>query len=185
MTIPESVRLSILELHGDGVSVREIASRLGVGKNTVSRVIAKGGNVPDLGDTVPTVPISPQPVPKTSKTHARATKSEQPPDVSPKPKVTVIEARTITRDLTISELYNLLQSAKRDLEIARRNNDGTRDSIVATATATKAVTEILKQMGKWCGLDDTLTGEPEKQSIGKDDVGSMSLDEMRELVSRL
>lgn len=156
MTIAESTRLRILELKSQGMSIREIAAETGVGKNTVDRVIKEKN-----GDRT---------VPK-NVTHgrARATKS-----VSPKcpqkmgtengdktgtvetPRVTVVEVRTITRDLTISELFDLLQTAKEDLALARRNNDGSKDAVMAVSASTKVVTEILKQMGKWCGLDDSI-----------------------------
>ncbi len=72
------------------------------------------------------------------------------------PRVTVMEVRTITRDLTISELFDLLQTAKEDLALARRSNDGSKDAIMAVSASTKVVTEILKQMGRWCGLDDSI-----------------------------
>lgn len=156
MTIAESTRLLILELKSQGMSIREIAAETGVGKNTVDRVIKEKN-----GDrTVPKI---------VTHGRARATKS-----VSPKcpqkmgtedgdktgtvetPRVTVMEVRTITRDLTISELFDLLQTAKEDLALARRNNDGSKDAVMAVSTATKVVTEILKQMGKWCGLDDSI-----------------------------
>ena len=156
MTIAESTRLLILELKADGKSIREIAAETGVGKNTVDRVIKEKN-----GDrTVPKI---------VTHGRARATKS-----VSPKcpqkmgtengdrtgtpetPRVTVMEVRTITRDLTISELFDLLQTAKEDLAIARRNNDGSKDAVMAVSAATKVVTEILKQMGRWCGLDDSI-----------------------------
>ena len=186
MTIAESTRLRILELKSQGMSIREIAAETGVGKNTVDRVLKEDKN----GDrTVPKI---------VTHGRARATKS-----VSPKcpqkmgtengdkmgtvetPRVTVMEARTITRDLTISELFDLLQTAKEDLALARRNNDGSKDAVMAVSASTKVVTEILKQMGKWCGLDDTLTGESKRDTVGRADIENMSLDEMRELVRDL
>lgn len=185
MTIAESTRLRILELKSQGMSIREIAAETGVGKNTVDRVIKEKN-----GDrTVPKI---------VTHGRARATKS-----VSPKcpqkmgtengdktgtvetPRVTVVEVRTITRDLTISELFDLLQTAKEDLALARRNNDGSKDAVMAVSASTKVVTEILKQMGKWCGLDDTLTGESKRDTVGRADIENMSLDEMRELVRDL
>lgn len=185
MTIAESTRLRILELKSQGMSIREIAAETGVGKNTVDRVIKEKN-----GDrTVPKI---------VTHGRARATKS-----VSPKcpqkmgtengdktgtvetPRVTVVEVRTITRDLTISELFDLLQTAKEDLALARRNNDGSKDAVMAVSSSTKVVTEILKQMGKWCGLDDTLTGESKRDTVGRADIENMSLDEMRELVRDL
>ena len=160
MTIAESTRLLILELKADGKSIREIAAETGVGKNTVGRVIKAGDAVPKIPETVPK-----------NATHARAHATKE---LSPKcpqktgtengdrtgtpetPRVTVMEVRTITRDLTISELFDLLQTAKEDLAIARRNNDGSKDAVMAVSAATKVVTEILKQMGRWCGLDDSI-----------------------------
>ena len=178
MTIAESVRLSILELSSKGVSVRQIAEETGVSKNTVSRVLKNG-------DTVPKI---------VTQAHAHATKgvSQKCPQKigtengdTPEPVVTVMEVRTITRDLTISELFDLLQTAKADLAFARANNDGSRDGIMAVTACAKVVSEILKQMGKWCGLDDTLTEDTQRDVVDRSDVESMTLDEMRDLVARL
>ena len=176
MTIAESVRLSILELSSKGVSVRQIAEETGVSKNTVSRVLKNG-------DTVPKI---------VTQAHAHATKGISPKcpqktgtengDIRP---ATVIEVRTITRDLTISELFDLLQTAKADLALARASNDGSRDGIMAVTACAKVVTEILKQMGRWCGLDDTLTEDTRRDVVDRSDVESMTLDEMRDLVARL
>ena len=152
MTIPESVRLSILELKSQGMSIREIAAETGVGKNTVDRVL-KAGTVPKTvtdGRTRATKKLSPKCPQKTG------TENGDRMGTVETPRVTVMEVRTITRDLTISELFDLLQTAKEDLAIARRNNDGSKDAVMAVSTATKVVTEILKQMGRWCGLDDSI-----------------------------
>lgn len=177
MTIAESVRLSILELSSKGISVRQIAEETGVSKNTVSRVLKNG-------DTVPKI---------VTQAHAHATKGMSPKcpqktgtenGDSLRP-ATVIEVRTITRDLTISELFDLLQTAKADLALARASNDGSRDGIMAVTACAKVVTEILKQMGRWCGLDDTLTEDTRRDVVDRSDVESMTLDEMRDLVARL
>lgn len=152
MTIAESTRLLILELKSKGMSIREIAAETGVGKNTVDRVI-KAGTVPKTVTnerTRATKKLSPKCPQKTG------TENGDRMGTVETPRVTVVEVRTITRDLTISELFDLLQTAKEDLAIARRNNDGSKDAVMAVSTATKVVTEILKQMGKWCGLDDSI-----------------------------
>lgn len=176
MTIAESVRLQIIELKQQGMSIRQIAEETGVGKNTVDRVLkAWNGDSPDFGDSVP----------KMVAAHARATKTKPSPKNGDKPVVTVMEVRTITRDMTISELFELLQKAKSDLEVARRSNDGSKDAVMAVSSATKVVTDILKEMGKWCGLNDTLTGESKKPTVGRADVDAMSLSEMAELVRSL
>ena len=151
MTIAESTRLLILELKSQGMSIREIAAETGVGKNTVDRVL-KAGTVPKTvtdGRTRATKKLSPK-CPQTG------TENGDRMGTVETSRVTVLEVRTITRDLTISELFDLLQTAKEDLAIARRSNDGSKDAVMAVSTATKVVTEILKQMGKWCGLDDSI-----------------------------
>lgn len=185
MTIAESVRLSILELSHRGMSVREIAAETGVSKNTVSKVVKEG-------ESLTAVPKMPATVPKNDPfQRARATKGVSQKSgtkigtAKNRTVVQVIAPTTITRDLTISELFDLLQSAKEDLEIARRSNDGSKDAVMAVSSSTKVVTEILKQMGKWCGLDDTLTGESKRDTVGRADIENMSLDEMRELVRDL
>lgn len=184
MTIAESVRLSILELYSQGRSIREIVTDTGVSKSTVERIIRSAKEVPKNEDTVVkngTHAHAHASVAVSSKKKTVSSKNED----TPESVVTVMEVRTITRDLTISELFDLLQSAKEDLEIARRYNDGSKDAVMAVSSSTKVVTEILKQMGKWCGLDDTLTGESKRDTVGRADVENMSLEDMRELVRDL
>lgn len=185
MTIAESVRLSILELYSQGRSIREIAAETGVGKNTVSRAIKASEGTPKNGDTVPKIAPHACARSRTPTVPKNGDKMGTENGDTPEPVVTVMEVRTITRDLTISELFDLLQSAKEDLEIARRYNDGSKDAVMAVSSSTKVVTEILKQMGKWCGLDDTLTGESKRDVVGRADVENMSLEDMRELVRDL
>lgn len=151
MTISESVRLSILELHHRGRSIREIVTETGVSKNTVAKIVKEGANL--------------VPVPKNNPSQrARATKS-----VSQKsgtksetvncPKngtvVEVIAPTTITRDLTIGELYSLLFEAKDTLAKAKEGDEDGPD-LNAEIAAINAIRQILTQMGKWCGLDDSI-----------------------------
>lgn len=185
MTIAESVRLSILELYSQGRSIREIAAETGVGKNTVSRAIKASEGTLQNGDTVPKIAPHACARSRTPAVPKNGDKMGTENGDTPEPVVTVMEVRTITRDLTISELFDLLQSAKEDLEIARRSNDGSKDAVMAVSSSTKVVTEILKQMGKWCGLDDTLTGESKRDTVGRADIENMSLEDMRELVRDL
>lgn len=148
MTIPESVRLQIIELKRQGRSIRQIAEETGVGKNTVSRVVESAACPQNRADA-----------------RARATNELSPKNgdrngdrmgTAKAARVTVMEVRTITRDMTIAELFSLLQKAKADLEIARRENDGSKDAVMAVSTSTRVVTEILKEMGRWCGLQDSI-----------------------------
>ena len=174
MTISEATRLTILELKSQGRSIREIVAETGASKSTVERVIKNEGAV-----------FKTAPHARAHASKALSSKNEDKNEDTPVHRVTVREVRTITRDMTISELYDLLQKAKSDLEIARRENDGSKDAVMAVSSATKVVTDILKEMGKWCGLNDTLTGESKKPTIGRADVEAMSLSEMAELVRTL
>ena len=122
MTIAESVRLSILELYSQGRSIREIAAETGVGKNTVSRAIKASEGTPKNGDTVPKIAPHACARSRIPTVPKNGDKMGTENGDTPEPVVTVMEVRTITRDLTISELFDLLQSAKEDLEIARRYN---------------------------------------------------------------
>lgn len=151
MTISESARLSILELKCRGKSVRQIAEETGVSKNTVSKVLKEGADLAAVPKTEPS-------------TRARATK-----ELSQKtgtklgqsavPKkgavVEVISPTTITRDLTISELYALLFEAKDTLARAKLGDEDGPD-LGTEVSAINAIRQILTQMGKWCGLDDSI-----------------------------
>lgn len=153
MTISDADRLSILELRQRGLSVREIATEIGVSKNTVSNVLSSGA--------------VPKTVPKTEpSSRARATKrvsQKSPEKLGQCPKkigtvaeVQVISPRTITRDLTITELFNLLGEAKATLERAKEPDENGDHDVKAEVAAINSIKAILTQMGEWCGLDDSI-----------------------------
>lgn len=76
------------------------------------------------------------------------------------PHVTVLQATTINRDLTIAELFDLLQEAKEALSVAKAHADPNTDKGMRdVSTSVKNITTILTLMGKWCGLDDTIKAQ--------------------------
>lgn len=150
--IAESVKVDILYMTEQGMSTRQISERTGVSRNTVMKVIKESAEEdgPVDGGSISTVQAR-------ARDYTPAQKSE--PELSQKMShpVTVMSITSITRDATIRELADLLESAKGTLMTARSNNDGTDKAINAEVQATRAVKDILTQMGRWCGLDGTIT----------------------------
>lgn len=162
--IAESVKVDILYMTEQGMSTRQISERTGVSRNTIMKVIkesaeedgpvdggSKSGSISTVQararDYTPAQKSEPENEPKSE------------PELSQKVShpVTVMSITSITRDATIRELADLLESAKGTLMTARSNNDGTDKAINAEVQATRAVKDILTQMGRWCGLDGTIT----------------------------
>ena len=154
MTITESVRLSILELKHRGMSVREIAAETGISKNTVSKVIKEGAEL----SAVPKIDVSQRARATKELSQKSGTKIGTKIGTADCPKkgavVEVISPTTITRDLTIGELYSLLFEAKDTLARAKQGDEDGPD-LNAEIAAINAIRQILTQMGKWCGLDDS------------------------------
>lgn len=155
MTISESVRLSILELSHRGRSIREIVAETGVSKNTVSKVIKEGAEL----STVPKIDVSQRARATKELSQKSGTKIGTKIGTANRPKngtvVEVIAPTTITRDLTIGELYSLLFEAKDTLAKAKEGDEDGPD-LNAEIAAINAIRQILTQMGKWCGLDDSI-----------------------------
>lgn len=155
MTIAESVRLSILELKHRGMSVREIAAETGTSKNTVSKVIKESEEL----TAVPKIDVSQRARATRELSQKSGTKIGTKIGTADCPKkgavVEVISPTTITRDLTIGELYSLLFEAKDTLSRAKQGDEDGPD-LNAEIAAINAIRQILTQMGKWCGLDDSI-----------------------------
>lgn len=181
MAISEAVRTAIVEYHHRGLSIREIAAETGVGKNTVSRVLSS--------DAVPKT------VPKNDPSPARATgrlspkngdRMGTPPEPAEiPPGVPFVAPVALTQDLAVSELCTLLYDAKGTLAHAHRVNDGSPAALNAEVSAVKAVRDILRLIGEWCGLDDSVRTVDVNPTVTAGDVDGMDLETMRRMVREL
>lgn len=189
MAISEAQRSAIVELAHRGRSHREIASEVGVSKDTVGRVLKR--------DTIPKG-VSKSVSKNEDSPHARASvacpdfgaenkdkirtaenRSENPPEVSP------IAPVMMTQDLAVNELMVLLSSSKETLRRARTSYDGTPSSINAEVSAVKAVRDVLRLIGEWCGLDDAVRIVDVTPTVHSDNVDDMDLETMRRMVRDL
>lgn len=181
MSISEATRSSIVELSLRGYSQREIATEIGVSKNTVTRVLAS--------DTVPkSVPKNGRPVTRATKGVSQkngdktGTLGETATSTPDNPPEVFIAPVVMTEAVAINELMNLLQEAKLTLQRARASDP---PSPGTEATAIKAIQGILKLMGDWCGLDDSVKVVDVNPTIGREDVDGMDLETMRRVVRDL
>lgn len=173
MTISEATRASIVELSLRGYSQKRIADEVGVGKNTVYRVLQ---DHPKNGDAS-----------RTRATEASPKNGDDFGDASPisepnPPGVPYIAPVLMTQDLAVNELMTLLTEAKRTLARVRALDPPAPSAEVA---AVKAVRDILRLIGEWCGLDDAVKIVDASPVISAEDVEGMDLETMRRLVRDL
>ena len=149
-----STRELILAYAQEGRSQRWIAQETGIARNTVAKIIAEG---PTEGGSKTVAAAQ-----KVAQKHPALARARDCGEVAQKvaqiePHVTVLQATTINRDLTIAELFDLLQEAKEALSVAKAHADPNTDKGMRdVSTSVKNITTILTLMGKWCGLDDTI-----------------------------
>ena len=188
MTISESVKDQIIGLRG--MSVRDIAKATGASPATVSRVLKAAGPVIVNETRNETEIETPQNETRNETSHAPArTRATRSRSVSKREVVfqnrdAEIVMPRVTRDMTIGEMADILQKAKDGYARAASQEDESKRTWMETSYM-KIMKDVLIQMGKWCGLDSTITEDSRKDIIRRADVEGMSLDEMRDLVRDL
>lgn len=167
MPISGSTRDLILAYAREGRSQRWIAQETGIARNTVAKVIAEGAEGGSKSGS-PTVEVA-QKVAQSTSQPKSVSRTRDYKEVAQKvaqfepPSVMVIAADTVNRDLTISELFDLLQVAKESLHTAKVNCDPTsKEGLRDVNNCVRNVKDILTLMGKWCGLDDTIRSNSAK-----------------------
>ena len=98
--------------------------------------------------------------------------------------VEIVTTLRVTRDMTIGQMAELLQMAKNGYERAAEQEDESKRTWQETSYM-KIMKDVLVQMGKWCGLDDSVHDTDRRRTVSRDDVEGMTLDDMRELVRDL
>lgn len=168
MPISGSTRDLILAYAREGRSQRWIAQETGIARNTVAKVIAEGPTEGGSKSGSPTVEVAQKvaqstPQPKSvSRTRDSKEVAQKVAQFEP-PSVMVMAADTVNRDLTISELFDLLQVAKESLHTAKVNCDPTsKEGLRDVNNCVRNVKDILTLMGRWCGLDDTIRSNSAK-----------------------
>lgn len=182
MTIDQATREDIVRYKAQGKRNREIAELTGASDRTISRVLAE--HAKNGGDT----PKSALP----TRTHATKGTRQNPPKSSAKiadtpksPEVTIMPSesiRVMTQNMTKDEMMELLESAKGTLSTAKAQNDGTPQAMSAEIQATKAVREIISEMGKWCGMDKSITDTGSKVRYTREDIETMDRETMHRIV---
>ena len=168
MPISGSTRDLILAYAREGRSQRWIAQETGIARNTVAKVIAEGPTEGGSKSGSPTVEVA-QKVAQSTSQPKSVSRTRDCKEVAQKvaqfepPSVMVMAADTVNRDLTISELFDLLQVAKESLRTAKASCDPTsKEGLRDVNNCVRNVKDILTLMGKWCGLDDTIRSSPSK-----------------------
>lgn len=182
MTISEAVRTSIVEYHHRGYSQRRIAEELGVSKDTVTRTLRSDPvlkSVPKIQDDSRTRATKACPEKNQDKTRTPPEPAEIPQGVP------FVAPVALTQDLAVSELCTLLYDAKGTLAHAHRVNDGSPAALNAEVSAVKAVRDILRLIGEWCGLDDSVRTVDVNPTVTAGDVDGMDLETMRRMVREL
>jgi Sigma-70, region 4. len=170
MAISEAQRQAILEYTGQH-SLREIARKVGVSVNTVRSVQATADTPPTSVSTA----LSPSPARKTapvSKVY-RNTDTLEPLHLLGQRATAAAMVRHLESEL---ELYERAKSAVvLDPELEW-----------AVVQHGKLVNSILRDIGKWCGLDKgILNVNDPTENVSEFDVQKMSLEDMLKLVSKL
>ena len=176
------------KMKADGQTWDDIAASLGSKADTV-RIAYKRAckNLePNKTEQNPAIPA------RTRATKREPNKTEQKTDKpnkieqSEQPRAATAEIVTlrVTRDMTIGQMADLLDMARKGYERAKHQEDESKRTWQETSYM-KLMKDILVQMGKWCGLDDTVHENDRGDVCTAEDVRGMSLDEMRELVRKL
>lgn len=188
MTISESVKDQIISMRG--MSVRDISKATGASPATVSRVLKAAG--PSLVDETRNETGNETPrnetdneTPRTpARAHATKSRAVSKREVVFQNKESVIVMPRVTRDMTIGEMADILQMAKDGYARAATQEDESKRTWMETSYM-KIMKDVIIQMGKWCGLDSTITEDSRRETIRRADVEGMSLEEMRDLVRDL
>lgn len=178
MTIDKATREDIVLYKHQGKKVREIAELTGASERTISRVLAE--HAKNGGDL-------PKPLPPTRARPKKETRQNPPkqPAKTESPEVVIMPPQSIremTQTMTKEEMMELLESAKGTLSTAKALNDGSPQAMSAEVQATKAVREIISEMGKWCGMDRSITDTGTKVRYTREDIETMDRETMHRIV---
>ena len=180
---PEQISL-MGRMKSEGRTWDEIAASMGSKPDTVRIAFRRAckSSEPNKTEQNPAIPARAR---ATKGPNRKPNKTEQEPNKTEHREVTAeIVTLQVTRDMTIGQMADLLQMAKRGYDRAAVQEDESKRTWQETSYM-KLMKDILVQMGRWCGLDDTLTEDTRRDVVDRSDVESMTLDEMRDLVARL
>lgn len=176
---PDQISL-IGKLKAEGQTWEDIASSLGSKPDTVRMAYKRSQH-----RTEQPAEQSPARTRTTKRKANRTEQTEQPAEQTERRQVPVeIVAPRITRSMTLNEMADLLAMAKNGFERAASQEDESKRTWMETSYM-KIMRDILVQMGKWCGLDDTVHEETRANVVRASDVEGMSLDDMRRIVREL
>lgn len=176
---PDQISL-IGKLKAEGQTWEDIASSLGSKPDTVRMAYKRSQH-----RTEQPAEQSPARTRTTKRKANRSEQTEQPEQPAERRQVPVeIVAPRITRSMTLNEMADLLAMAKNGFERAASQEDESKRTWMETSYM-KIMRDILVQMGKWCGLDDTVHEETRASMVRASDVEGMSLDDMRRIVREL
>ena len=181
MTTDQATREDIIRYRMEERKIAEIAELTGVSERTVSRVLAehaKNGDTPKY-DPPTRTRASKETCQNLPKCPPESAKIDEPPKVTVMPSVSI---RQVTQGRTKEEMMDLLESAKETLRRAKANNDGTPQATSAEVQATKAVKDIITEIGKWCGMERSVTDPDTKQVYTRADIDTMDRETMHRVV---
>ena len=171
----------MVELRDSGMPTADIARQVGIPESTVRGALKK---VPPA--TIRDNPALPararatkgKPATTPAETQESATIRDNPQE----PRQVAVEViPAVSRAQTLDELANLLKMAKRGYERAAAQDDESKRTWMETSYM-KIMKDCIVQMGRWCGLDGTITDSGPKGRYTRKDIDRMDRDTMRRLI---